>query len=499
MNARKSSLLRQLLWAATLASGFGILWVALLLWLGIEIQEAWRKGLRNRSLYEQFVVRSDGTPLIHSMPIPAVDPPRETCRDLSGRAQDVPERDKLLGAVSTSPAQPEPGFFASQPGWDQRLKSFVNNERTPTVNWFFVHDGKREGAGYFVAYERVSKQRIGFIGLDGFRSQPLPRAEWIPVRGDLVRNYSGWSSAPVWAGYRARFWGRLDPRDLPPRLVYVPSGNRLRLVDLDARTVTTVFEAPDPIESPGIPTLSNWSGGRFPSEQSILVRTKRHMYALDRKHNVTKVFTIPTEVDRQSPADWYDTGDGQAIVVFSRPNQSDEADDVARSTMYRIAADGTIKDQIDFTLKKGSLPRNKQAEAFLLALALPEPAVLFVVDLLLAIGTGRTQVGQLVLVGLRGSSGLALLVVLALSAALAIVAWRRSRAFGLPKRDQAAWAVFVLVFGVAAYVGLLLYRRWPIRLPCPTCHAEAPRDRVACAGCGTTFPDPPLKGIELFA
>ena len=33
----------------------------------------------------------------------------------------------------------------------------------------------------------------------------------------------------------------LGRADLPPRLVYVPSGNHLRLVDLAARTVTTVF------------------------------------------------------------------------------------------------------------------------------------------------------------------------------------------------------------------------------------------------------------------
>ena len=50
------------------------------------------------------------------------------------------------------------------------------NEREPSVNWFFVHDGKPEGAGYFVGYERVSNRRVGFIGLSGFRSDPVPAA-----------------------------------------------------------------------------------------------------------------------------------------------------------------------------------------------------------------------------------------------------------------------------------------------------------------------------------
>ncbi len=103
------------------------------------------------------------------------------------------------------------------------------NEREPTVNWFFVHDGKPEGAGYFVGYERMSNRRVGFIGLSGFRSDPVPADEWIPVRGALIMDYSHWSSAPRWI-YSGRVQvPRVDQSDLPPRLVYVPSGNRLRL------------------------------------------------------------------------------------------------------------------------------------------------------------------------------------------------------------------------------------------------------------------------------
>ena len=65
------------------------------------------------------------------------------------------------------------------------------NEREPTVNWFFVHDGKPDGAGYFAAYERTSNRRVGFIGMSGFRKGPVPAADWIPVRGEPT------SSAPV--------------------------------------------------------------------------------------------------------------------------------------------------------------------------------------------------------------------------------------------------------------------------------------------------------------
>ncbi len=44
MIARKFSLLRQLAWAATLATGFGTLWFMLVVWLGTSI----RAGLAGR-------------------------------------------------------------------------------------------------------------------------------------------------------------------------------------------------------------------------------------------------------------------------------------------------------------------------------------------------------------------------------------------------------------------------------------------------------------------
>ena len=111
--------------------------------------------------------------------------------------QDAPDRNDLLAAVYLFGAHGRHrASFPAQPGWAERLKAFVN-EREPTVNWFFVHDGKPDGAGYFVGYERESNRRVGFIGLSGFRSDPVPAAEWIPVRGELI-GPSHWSSAPVW-------------------------------------------------------------------------------------------------------------------------------------------------------------------------------------------------------------------------------------------------------------------------------------------------------------
>jgi hypothetical protein len=191
MIARKFSLLRQILWAATLATGFGTLWLVLALWLGTSMQGAWQGDGRLRQ--ESLVVRSDGVPLIQSFAMENASP--ITYRDLSGRLQVAPERNEQLPMVSMAGEHGAPGFFF-HPRWDQRIKPFVDAQ-VPTVNWFFVHDGRPEGAGYFVGYDRLSNRRVGYIGLNGFRSDPIPPDECIPVRAALIMDYAYWSSAPT--------------------------------------------------------------------------------------------------------------------------------------------------------------------------------------------------------------------------------------------------------------------------------------------------------------
>jgi hypothetical protein len=181
MIAPKFSLLRQLLLAVTLGTGFGTLWCLLVVWLGVSIQEAWLGG--DPLPREELVVKSDGTLLIGSTPPKNLS--LVTYRDLNGRAQDVLDRNETLTAMHLS-CEPWPSKFgSSRPGWEQRLEVFMN-EREPAVNWFFVHDGEPQGSGYFVGYESVSNRRVGFIGRSGFRSHSVGADERIPVRSELV-------------------------------------------------------------------------------------------------------------------------------------------------------------------------------------------------------------------------------------------------------------------------------------------------------------------------
>ena len=197
---------------------------------------------------------------------------------------------------------------------------------------------------------------------------------------------------------------------------------------------------------------------------------------------------------------WYQIKSGQAIAVIDPLPSTGQRDNVSRQLVYRIKADGAIEDRFAVELQSGSSDPDGATQALLLALALPVPAILFAIGAFLVIAINPPQSYPAAVTALLKDTWPSFLIaVLALSIVLAILVQRRSRAFGLPRREQIAWSVFVFLFGLPAYAGFRLFRRWPIRQPCPNCHALPPRDRVACAECGTRFPDPSLKGIEIFA
>src|SRR5271163_4122592 len=101
MIARKFSLLRQLAWAATLATGFGTLWLTLVLWLGSSIAQAWQG--ENQAVHQRLEVAPDGTLLIWSTP--RYDRSQETYRDLKGVVHEIRDRNDLLPAVYLFGAQ----------------------------------------------------------------------------------------------------------------------------------------------------------------------------------------------------------------------------------------------------------------------------------------------------------------------------------------------------------------------------------------------------------
>jgi hypothetical protein len=487
-------LLRQLLTAATLATGFGIVWAVFVALVGQAVSDALHLD-RDWHSRDDIIIRSDGTPLIRSW---TRDYQIQRYRDLDERPAETPRSNRMINGAYLVGAATRARRDTANLDWDNRLKVFVAGPE-PGILWYFVHDGRKSGAGYFVGYGQLSKRRVGFLGQAGFRGQTPPVAERFPFRGSLMPVYMPWGPSETSLNSGGFYTRAAGGERLPPSWVYVPSGNRLVLVDLDERAVRTVFETPESIDSIGFPMPAVGTEERSWPSATLVVRTSSKVYALNRENSTVRVFDIPND-DRDEPLNWYELGEGQALAEFQRYGQNQEDWSINQHMLYWIAADGTIRRRVDVALHSGMSKRNPFQPDPRVSLALPAPLILLVLEAFFRqVGGDPLETYQDAVRAILKDTWPFLLSLTVVVLVLAVAAWRRARKFALSVREQVVWALFVFVFGLPGYAGFLLHRRWPTRANCPNCEARVPLDREHCAACGDHFPEPARTGIEIFA
>ena len=239
MTAHKGSLVGRMLWALIIGGGFGTIWLAAVMIVGQLLIAQWRNGEpRRRTIPEQLIITTDGRALLRGSF--ALGQPAGYCRldgtPVAERA-DIRQADSLSVWHMREPNQVDaPYFFLNALGgrdWDWRLRAFLD-ELHPDNVWYLVHDGRTDGAGYFVGYDKVEKRRIGFIGQSGFSLVRPPQKDWFPVERHLVRSplYKLWTSIGVSKGLLGVELDSSEKSPIPPHLVFVPSGRELKQVDL---------------------------------------------------------------------------------------------------------------------------------------------------------------------------------------------------------------------------------------------------------------------------
>jgi hypothetical protein len=497
MNRKPISVLRRLIQALILAAGFAILWFVLVNVVG-ESFTVGGTGSPDWPPRENLVVRSDGTPLIGSTPRGISN---ASYRELNGRAVGDTENFSLVDPAWMANLSHSSEFVLFNslfdfglPGWENRLKLFVDDQHRG-VNWFFVHDGKADGTGYFVGYERADNRIVGYIGRSGFARGLVLPGDRFPVRVELMRSVAYWSAAKLQVA-RGRLHDQGMVATQPSRLVYVPAQNRLCMVDLSARTVRTIFESPEIIESFTI-LIESPAERRSERGPIQVVRTTGHLHLLNRQHEVVRTFRLPSEADHLFGVALYEIGDGEAFAAVDRSRVCDADRNIDPKMLYRIAADGTIVDQTELLLESGMLKWHKQPAATVFHWSLPVPIVLPLIEPLMIILIDQENSFASAARSLFRDSWPSLLAIQVLSSLLAAAAWHRARAFALPTSEQFVWFAFIFLTGIPGYVGYRLHRRWPLLQDCPRCRSRVPWDRHVCAACGRPFPSAAVKGIEI--
>ena len=258
-----------------------------------------------------------------------------------------------------------------------------------------------------------------------------------------------------------------------PGIFYLVVDDGLVLIDLNDRTAKVVLKDPNFISA------SNLNG-------VIAVRTTDRIQILQPDGKEIRSYPLPSPLHR-----------GGIIQLWELPkNEIVLYDRWQHQNLFWLDAAGKVVRQEHVALRTWSSPRwiSPATENFFgSVLMAPSPGAIVAA---LAFRTRKLADPRWLRViwpdwwpGLLGTA--------VISMVLAVFCYRHHRKYRLPWSGM--WVVFVLLFGVPAFLGYLAHRSWPARLACPHCGRLAPRDRPACADCGRDFPPPPAKGIEVFA
>jgi hypothetical protein len=397
----------------------------------------------------------------------------------------------LIGAELRTPLRPSDGF--TRLSWRERLIP-AGGTASPPQHWYFLHDGQLEGRGYFIGYDATTKLPVGYLGKLGFSVELPPRTEWFEMDGRRVtrrlpsvirqreesaRHYPGGVYLPLPAAL------------LPKSAKFFVSGGRLWSTDLHTRVVQSLTDDEgiigfDVSRAPG--NENNLPLEELTSKDArFVVRTPDKVMLIDLTGKEEAAWVMPDEL-RDKALSWYVLDGGKAAVIWT----DRKGDDLwwLQTELAWVDRDGRIDRRQSFVLRETPRPKTAWVEA-VATLSLPFFALNRGPYYWHAISLPETF-SQMI-----ADNWPALAVISAISALLAVLAYRRQMRFALS--GAGVWAAFVLLLGVPGFVAYRWHRHWPVLEPCGECHKLVPRDRDACASCGRLFPPPALIGTEIFA
>ena len=483
-------IVRPLVLALTLTVGLGIVWGFLAVWLGTIAKSI----APSKHVSRRLSVLTDGTPYLA-----VYRRGSSQVHNLDGELVELDGPESTINSTQLGNGVRKPnGWSWLRPSWRARLESFSVTGRTEQL-WYFIHDGRREGVGYFVGYDRTNSECLGFLGTDGWEENRPPQDRCFPLRFD---NYAyggdGITSAQTYR-YPLGYYTFSEDRNIrwPTWAVAVRMGPKVVMVNLRDKTVESLFENPDLVAVACAQRLAN-EGNSGNYEQLIAMRLPEKVAFLSLEGEPVTEYTIPEDF-RAEPLAVYLIPNNKAIFATA---SNDPILGRETATLIWTTPEGHELDRKEVTMTESKPAQTASVAGWSAAGVCPAPGPLVPV-LLFGVGPDaekRRHPKWTYMQAFQESCRqmpLVLIGVVSLGAVLSWLCVRRQRRFALPWTKT--WATFVFLFGVPGYLGYLAHRRWPVREACTECHEVAPRDRDVCPFCETPFPEPEPKGIEVFA
>lgn len=228
---------RPLILALILTVGLGVIWGALAIWIGVFAGGLLPSHYVGRTLS----VLTDGTPYLSVYERGK----GSHVENLEGEQVDLdgPESTINCAQFGTGGSKPRPWSWR-QSTWRNRITMF-NFSGRQDQHWYFIRDKGSKGTGYFVGYDTVNHQRIGYLGIDGWHEQCPASNQRFPLQSSAPHGSLGilnrYSSRGV-VSYSLEYNYEIG---WPSWIVAVRMGPRVDVVNLRDKTVQTVFKTPE--------------------------------------------------------------------------------------------------------------------------------------------------------------------------------------------------------------------------------------------------------------
>jgi hypothetical protein len=474
--------------AVALAVGIAIVWGCVVGWSSQAF------GRRSREYYERVAVTSDGTPIIYRSYGGTLQ--RTGYFTLDRKPYAAHEPPEISGAQVAD----RPAVTATRPREEPVVLAYSDARSRPTA-WYFAVFGNPAGKGYFAGYDVLTRERVGYIGREGFQVDRPADGQFIAVRRTNLYSTSSFIVPAQNESQGFDAYGYVNPPtrpgNIPVWICHVVSGDRLLRVDLRERNVRTVLETPGlfsvSVAQRPRPDSASQGNRRPEFDDCLVVRSPDTATVLDWQDRVEKTYRLPTEL-KDTWFTFYPAANGKAAAAFYdhfRPQRFPLSFNVVE-----FAADGTVSHSASH-ITDAPLERDDRA---LVSFGAPELIVPLAITLLAPFNAEAddTWVGYASAFAEIFGEFWPLYLSGGILGLVSVVLYRR-HAVRTGNSPSITWMTFVFLFGIPGFLGYLWHRRWPVRLACPACRSDAPRDRDNCARCGTLFPAPAANGLEIFA
>jgi hypothetical protein len=476
-----------------LAAGLNVVWGVGLAWT-VAVFSTMTERSEN---FVQLLLTPNGTPVLGHRYWDGRAPEYTT---LDGKPFPATESGPWLSGANLSIASPQAGWSVTKPVAPV-VEGFTDGLPSPT-DWFFLQFRKPHSVGYFVGYDRVSQQRVGYLGRAGFQIQE-PAADQAFLLGRVSDPDSGSSGliAPrgttqgatpaQYSMFSTEVFSSEPPLGkIPPAVLYLVGGGRTFRIDLRARAVAGV------LATPGLDHIATFSMTRKikPAadakpilDEAIAVRGPAMVTVLDASGREETVFHLPNELSDRT-FNFFQMPDRSALALVYR---EDRRNRMTYQDLIWFTKDGTITRRIDGALASKAWRMSLESLSLIVAFAVPMPVG--------PIGTALAWPLTPDYETLAPTYYDAVFEEIpAVAPAFLIAAVWTGLAIWLYYR-RVAWLAVIGLLGLSGYFGYVLRKRWPAQLACPSCGELAPRDRDHCALCGRLFPSPEPNGREIFA